>query len=59
MVGRVVPARAVGVVALWPGGQVATTSESDGSYRFDDLPCRPLCLHVTGAPAVKTGWIVA
>ena len=58
VVGRLLPGRAVDVVALWPGGQVATTSEGDGSYRFDDLPRRPLCLHVAGAPALKTGWIV-
>jgi hypothetical protein len=57
--GRVHPARAVEVVALWPEGRLATTSDGDGTYRFDELPRRPLCLHVVGEPAVKTGWIVA
>jgi hypothetical protein len=58
VVGRVTPARAVEIAALWPEGRVATTSDDDGSYRFDELPRRPLCLHVTGTPAVKTGWVV-
>jgi len=57
--GRVRPARAVEIVAMWPEGRVATTSDSAGVYRFDELPRRPLCLHVTGEPAVKTGWVVA
>lgn len=57
--GRVRPARAVEIVAIWPEGRVATTSDGEGVYRFDELPHRPLCLHVTGDPAVKTGWIIA
>lgn len=57
--GRVRPGRAVEVVALWPEGRVATTSDGEGLFHLDELPRRPLCLHVTGEPAVKTGWIVA
>jgi hypothetical protein len=57
--GRIRPARAVEIVARWPEGEEATTSDGEGAYRFDELPRRPLCLHVTGDPAVKTGWIVA
>ena len=58
VIGRVRPARAAEIVARWPEGQVATTSDGEGTFRLDELPRRPLCLHVAGDPAVKTGWIV-
>ncbi|HEX5944635.1 MAG TPA: hypothetical protein VFY82_00080 [Acidimicrobiales bacterium] len=56
--GRLRPARAAEIVVRWPDGQVATTSDCEGTFRLDELPRRPLCLHVAGDPAVKTGWIV-
>ena len=56
--GRVVPGRRAEVVALWPGGEREATSDSGGTFRFDELPRGPLCFHVTGGQPVKTGWIV-
>ena len=58
VLGRVLPPRRVDVVALWPEGRSQVVSDVGGAFRFDELPRRPLCLHVTGEPAVKTGWII-
>jgi hypothetical protein len=59
LLGRVVvPARRSAVVALWPEGRSETVSDDSGSFRFDELPRRPLCLHVTAEPPVKTGWVI-
>jgi hypothetical protein len=58
LLGHVVPARRVDVVALWPEGRSETTSGDDGAFRFDELPRRPFCLHVLGDTPVKTGWVV-
>jgi hypothetical protein len=59
VLGRLVPARIAEVVALWPGGRREAVSEPGGTFRFDELPRLPLCLHVCGEHSVKTGWIVA
>jgi hypothetical protein len=58
VLGRVVPGRSVDVVALWPEGRRETASDDRGTFRFDELPRRPLCVHVTGEHPVKTGWII-
>jgi hypothetical protein len=59
LVGRLTPARATAVVAFWPEGAAEARSDEAGVFRLDELPRRPLALHVRDAPAVKTGWIVA
>ncbi len=59
VVGRVLPAAAVEVVAHWPGGRRETASDAAGGFRFDELPRRPLCFEVRGPAPVKTGWVVA
>lgn len=56
--GQLRPARAAEIVVRWPEGHVATTSDGEGTFRLDELPRRPLCLHVAGDPTIKTGWIV-
>lgn len=58
VLGRVVPGRRADVVALWPGGRREAASDGSGTFRFDELPRRPLCFHVAGGQPVKTGWIV-
>lgn len=59
VVGRLAPARAVAVVALWSDGRAEATSDEGGRFRFDDLPRRPLCVVVLGEQPVKTGWITS
>jgi hypothetical protein len=59
VLGRLVPARVAEVVALWPGGRREAVSDAGGTFRVDELPRLPLCLHVCGEQPVKTGWIVA
>jgi hypothetical protein len=59
VLGHVVPARRAEVVALWPDGRSEATTDDAGAFRFDELPRRPLCLHVTGELPVRTGWIIA
>jgi hypothetical protein len=59
VVGEVTPAAAVEVVAVWPEGQLATTSDDGGAFRFDDLPRRPVCFVAAGESPVKTGWILS
>jgi hypothetical protein len=59
LVGRLAPGRATSVVAVWPGGSAEARSDDAGVFRLDELPRRPLCLHVPSAPAIKTAWIVA
>jgi hypothetical protein len=59
VVGRVVPAASVEVVAHWPGGRRSVASDAAGGFRFDELPRRPLCFEVTGPVPVKSGWVVA
>jgi hypothetical protein len=59
VVGEVSPAAAVEVVAVWPEGRQATTADDRGSFRFDDLPRRPVCFVVGGESPVKTGWILS
>jgi hypothetical protein len=58
VLGRVVPAARVELVAHWPGGQRAGVSDDDGAFRFDELPRRPLCVAAGGDDPVKTGWVV-
>jgi hypothetical protein len=58
VLGRVAPARRAHVVALWPQGSDEAASDDSGTFRFDELPRRPLCVVVTGAHPVKTGWII-
>jgi hypothetical protein len=57
VLGRVVPAARVELVAHWPGGQRAGVSDEDGAFRFDELPRRALCIAVGGDNPVKTGWV--
>jgi hypothetical protein len=59
LLARLAPARAATVVVRWPEGSVVSHSDDAGTFRFDELPRRPLCLHVPDPPAVKTAWIVA
>jgi hypothetical protein len=59
VVGEVSPSAAVEVVAVWPEGQLATTADDEGAFRFDDLPRRPVCFVVAGESPVKTGWILS
>jgi len=58
VLGRVVPAARVEVVAHWPGGRATAVSDDDGAFRFDELPRRPLCVSVGGDNPAKTGWVV-
>jgi hypothetical protein len=58
VVGDVSPAAVVEVVAVWPEGQLATTADDRGAFRFDDLPRRPVCFVAAGESPVKTGWIL-
>lgn len=58
VLGRVRPARSVEVLALWPEGKLEVMSDDAGTFRFDELPRRPLCVVVGGERPVKTGWIV-
>jgi hypothetical protein len=58
LLGRLVPARRVGVAVLWPEGREESDSDEAGAFRFDDLPVRPLCIVVGGSDPVKTGWVV-
>jgi hypothetical protein len=59
VVGEVSPSAAVEVVAVWPEGQLVTTADDEGAFRFDDLPRRPVCFVVAGESPVKTGWILS
>jgi hypothetical protein len=59
VVGEVSPAAPVEVVAVWPEGRQATTTDDRGAFRFDDLPRRPVCFVVAGESPVKTGWILS
>ncbi|HEY2997195.1 MAG TPA: sigma-70 family RNA polymerase sigma factor [Acidimicrobiales bacterium] len=58
VLGRVQPARAGEVVAGWPEGCHIALPDDRGEFHVDDLPRRPLCIHVAGDDPVKTGWIV-
>ena len=57
-VGRVTPARRVGVTVLWPEGRRDEETDEAGTFRVDELPRRPLCVVVRGSEPVKSGWIV-
>lgn len=57
VVGRVLPGRRAGVVALWPEGRSETTCDDTGAFHFDELPRQPISIHVTGDLPVKTGWV--
>ena len=59
VIGRVTPGRAVAVDALWPEGRRSTEADETGTFRFDELPRRPLCLVVQGDGPFKTGWILS
>jgi hypothetical protein len=58
LVGRVVPARQAEVAVIWPEGREEAPCDEGGSFRFDQLPRRPLCVVVAGDRPVKTGWII-
>ena len=58
VLGRVTPSTRVDVVAAWPEGRREATSDDSGTFRFAELPRRPLSVYVAGAHAIKTGWIV-
>ena len=58
LLGHVVPARSAAVRVLWPEGHAETTCDDSGAFRVDELPRRPLCVHVAADPPVKTGWVI-
>ncbi len=59
VLGRLTPGRTAIVVALWPEGRAEATTDDGGTFRFDELPRRPLCVVVLGEAPVKTGWITS
>ena len=58
LLGRLRPARRTSVVVVSTVGRVPASADETGTFRVDELPCRPFCVLVDGPQPVKTGWVV-
>ncbi len=58
LLGHVRPARRATVVVVSTAGRTTAPTDEAGTFRVDELACRPFCVVVEGRQPVKTGWVV-